>query len=183
MQRLQPTFHPRLVYLILLCGLVGCGGGVSDLPDEQPTDNTPANNEQTGEASGEDANNSTDPGSNTGATTNSPGASVPLANAGSDQYSYVGASITLNGSASSDADGDELSYHWSLDGQPTGSNARLNNPDSATPTLIADQAGHYLISLEVSDGAHLSNIDSVTINVATGSLITAIARPISPVMG
>ena len=36
----------------------------------------------------------------------------PVANAGPDQSAELGSPVTLNGSLSSDADGDALSYEW-----------------------------------------------------------------------
>ncbi len=52
-------------------------------------------------------------------TENSP----PVANAGPDQSVFVGTTVTLDGSASSDADGDPLSFLWSLTG-PAGHRPR-----------------------------------------------------------
>ena len=57
--------------------------------------------------------------------------------------------ITLNGSASSDANGDPLTYSWSLTTKPAGSAAVLSNPTSVSPTFTVDRAGNYVAQLIV----------------------------------
>lgn len=89
---------------------------------------------------------------------------APLAHAGADRGVTTGDSVTLDGSASSDADGDALTYSWTLDSVPSGSSARLNNAGTVTPDFSADIDGDYQISLTVSDGSVDSTPDSVTIN-------------------
>ena len=64
----------------------------------------------------------------------------------------VNALVQLNGAASSDVDGDLLSYHWSLIGLPSGSLAALNNPGAVNPTFTVDTPGTYVAQLIVNDG-------------------------------
>ena len=88
---------------------------------------------------------------------------APVANAGPDQGGKApGSLITLNGSASSDANGDPLTYSWSLN-TPVGSAAVLANPTSARPTFTVDRDGDYVVQLIVNDGTVNSAPDSVTI--------------------
>ena len=94
--------------------------------------------------------------------------SAPVANAGADQSAYVGNTVTLDGSGSTDADGDSLTYSWSFTNKPSGSTAILSDTTSVNPTFTVDKAGTYVVSLTVSDGS-LSSTDTVmisTLNVA-----------------
>ena len=89
---------------------------------------------------------------------------APVANAGPDQSVYVGDTVTLNGSGSSDPDGDLISYSWAFTSAPPGSTATLNNPTLLKPSFTVDKAGTYVISLTVNDGKLSSPIDTVTIS-------------------
>ncbi|HYP09658.1 MAG TPA: PKD domain-containing protein [Bryobacteraceae bacterium] len=89
--------------------------------------------------------------------------STPVANAGPNQTVAAGNTVQLNGSASSDADGDLLTYAWLLKTKPAGSNAALSNTSSVNPTFIADKAGAYTVELTVSDGKSTSAADQVQI--------------------
>ena len=115
--------------------------------------------------------------------------SAPIANAGADQNVTTGSTVTLNASASSDADGDMLEYAWSFQALPNGSSATLSSSTSVTPFFIADMDGEYIVRLTVTDGTATSTADTVSIlassansapvavagnnqNVTTGSLVT-----------
>src|SRR4030042_236185 len=87
----------------------------------------------------------------------------PVANAGPDQTVTVGTNVQLNGSGSTDVDGDPLTFSWSFTSIPAGSVATLNNPSSVNPTFIADEQGDYIVELIVNDGFGNSAPDTVTI--------------------
>jgi len=89
----------------------------------------------------------------------------PVANAGPDQAVAVGETVILNGIASSDAESDPLTYHWTLITAPVGSTTTLNNAATVTPTLVADQKGDYVIELIVNDGYDDSLPATTTITV------------------
>ena len=93
--------------------------------------------------------------------------SPPVANAGPDQNVSVGATVSLNGSGSSDVDGNPLTYSWSLISVPPGSGATLVNPTAVNPTFVADMPGTYVVQLIVNDGLVDSAPDEVVIS-ATG---------------
>ena len=90
----------------------------------------------------------------------------PVANAGLNQSILVGANVTLDGIGSSDADGDLLSYSWSLTTVPDGSTAVLSDSTVVSPSFVADLAGDYVAQLIVDDGTDISAPDSVTIMAA-----------------
>ena len=94
---------------------------------------------------------------------------APVADAGPDQAIYVDDHVTLDGSGSTDADGDIITYSWAFTSIPLDSTAFLDDPTSVNPTFIADIAGTYVVNLVVNDGALDSEADTVsisTINVA-----------------
>ncbi len=82
----------------------------------------------------------------------------------------AGTQVVLDGSASSDPDGDALSYSWSLD-TPSGSNASLSDPSAEKPTFTPDVGGDYVAGLEVSDGdATASSSETITAQTSTVQL-------------
>lgn len=91
----------------------------------------------------------------------------PEANAGEDQSVAVGETVLLDGSASSDPNGDALTFGWTLVSKPDGSTASLADADTATPSFVADLAGEYEVMLVVSDGT-LSDDDTVVITANGG---------------
>lgn len=89
---------------------------------------------------------------------------VPLANAGPDQTKRVTQTVTLDGSASTDADGDPLAHTWSFTSKPSGSQAVLNGASTASPSFVLDVNGDYVVRLVVNDGFVNSDLDTVTIH-------------------
>jgi RHS repeat-associated protein len=94
------------------------------------------------------------------AVTNDP----PVANAGPDREGIVGTTINLDGSGSSDPNGDQITYQWALFSSPSGSIAAINNPTSKTPSITPDLPGTYTIQLVVNDGQLNSAPDTVLVN-------------------
>ncbi len=90
--------------------------------------------------------------------------SKPVANAGSDQTILVSQTVALDGSASSDVDGDPLSFFWSITSKPQGSTAALDDPTAAQPSFAVDLFGNYVVQLIVNDGQVDSDPDTVTIS-------------------
>lgn len=63
----------------------------------------------------------------------------------------AGATVQLDGTDSSDPDGDDLTFTWSLD-VPSGSSASLSDASDPAPSFTADVVGDYTATLSVSDG-------------------------------
>ncbi len=102
---------------------------------------------------------------------------APTAYAGHDQTVAQGATVQLDGSGSSDPDGDDLDYRWSS----VGNVVTLTDRTTATPTFTApSSASTFVISLTVVDDGNLFDMDNITITVpalpVAKDLVTATVR-------
>ena len=94
----------------------------------------------------------------------------PTANAGSNQEVASGATVTLDGSGSTDPESDSLTYSWTKIAGPT---VQLSNNGDVQPTFTAPTGPATItLRLEVNDGTSTST-DSVT--------ITVLAPPLPPI--
>ena len=93
---------------------------------------------------------------------------APVADAGPDQQVVLGAAaVQLSGVGSFDADGDSLTYQWTLLSRPALSTAGLSVEGRAEQVqLDVDLAGIYVVGLVVSDGRLDSAQDVVQVRVA-----------------
>lgn len=94
----------------------------------------------------------------------------PVAHAGAGQSTTTGSVVSLDAAASSDPDGDRLTYSWSFISRPIGSLSVLAGATTATPTFVADLSGVYTLGLVVHDGKVSSATASVTITASRPSL-------------
>lgn len=94
--------------------------------------------------------------------------SAPVANAGAAQSVLTGATATLNGTGSTDANGDTLTYSWVLSA-PTGSSAELTSSTESQPSFLADISGTYVASLIVNDGKVNSVVSTTRVTAATAN--------------
>lgn len=76
----------------------------------------------------------------------------PVADGGGNQDVLAGDAVFLNGSGSTDANGDSLTYSWSFVSRPAGSTATLTGTNTYMTSFTADEAGTYVVSLVVNDG-------------------------------
>lgn len=68
--------------------------------------------------------------------------SAPVAQAGRDRAISVGNTVHLDGSASSDFDGDRLGYSWTLTSKPAASTGHPLRPEHPLPDLRGRLGGH-----------------------------------------
>lgn len=95
----------------------------------------------------------------------------PIANAGPDQSVEIATLVALDGSGSSDANGDPLTYHWGMD-VPWNSSAVLSDVSAVNPTFTPDKAGTYTLYLAVHDGTEYSLYSDI---VRVTASVTAVA--------
>jgi hypothetical protein len=88
---------------------------------------------------------------------------APSAHAGLDQTVFVGATVALDGTGSTDTDGDQLSYRWSFVSAPEGSVPVLSDDTSVKPSFELYLPGTYRLQLVVNDGVADSAPDTVEI--------------------
>mgnify|MGYP002737363302 CR=1 FL=1 len=95
---------------------------------------------------------------------------APVANAGTDQSVVVGALVSLDGTTSSDANNDALTYTWSFLSRPANSVASLSSATAAKPSFTADLAGTFVLGLTVNDGKSSSaNTAVVTVTASAAN--------------
>ena len=91
------------------------------------------------------------------------GNAPPAANAGAPQTVAPGDSVTLDGSASSDPNGDSLTYLWQQTGGVT---VTLSNTTAVSPTFTAPSAAGVLtFTLTVTDTGGLTDTAATTVTV------------------
>ncbi|MFL0799330.1 MAG: hypothetical protein K6L80_02685 [Agarilytica sp.] len=95
----------------------------------------------------------------------------PVADAGDDAVASVGDIIALDGSNSGDADGDDITYLWSIVGASDG--VVLTGEATATPSVEVLAFGDYEIQLTVNDGELDSEADRVSIIASNESPIAS----------
>jgi chitinase len=94
---------------------------------------------------------------------------APVANAGMDQLVTTGATVNLDGTLSKDANGDRLSYTWTLLTKPAQSTAVLTSSFLGTTGFRADLSGTYEVRLSVNDGKVDSLANDLISIVAAGN--------------
>jgi PKD repeat protein len=83
----------------------------------------------------------------------------------------------LDGTGSTDPDGDSLTYAWQVVEKPEGSNPKLSAADSPSPTFTPDMPGDYKIQLVVTDAGGLASLPDYVIVSSVNSKPVADAGP------
>ncbi len=76
---------------------------------------------------------------------------APIADAGPNTTATVGVLKTLDGSASSDPNGDPITYLWTVIEIPAGSSVVVSGLDTVSPSFTPDVVGLYVFRLVVRD--------------------------------
>jgi hypothetical protein len=101
--------------------------------------------------------------------------SPPVADAGPDQFEFIGDSATLLGTATDD-DGDAITaWQWAVETSPPGSTPLLFDPFSAQTFFESDTVGDHVLSLIAFDGTDWSLPDTVVITYVLNVAPTAVA--------
>ncbi|MGH8580899.1 MAG: Ig-like domain-containing protein [Gammaproteobacteria bacterium] len=95
---------------------------------------------------------------------------APAANAGPDANAVTGQPVALDGSGSSDPNGDTITFSWRFLSVPSTSglvDTDIVNATTPAPSFTSDIDGAYELELTVTDPGALSDTDTVIITAAT----------------
>ena len=90
---------------------------------------------------------------------------APIADAGAGQEIQVNVEVSLDGSSSTDPEGDSLTYQWTQEGGPR---VMLIDSDQAVASFSAPSQGRYVFRLSVND-RELEHFDEVTFIAYSGA--------------
>jgi hypothetical protein len=109
---------------------------------------------------------------------------APTANAGGPYTIAEGQQLQLNGSASSDFDGDTMSYLWKINGSGSFSGQSPAIPWSTLESMgLGDGSASLTASLQVTDSYGASSTSSATVTLNNAAPTASIAGPSSATVG
>ena len=95
---------------------------------------------------------------------------TPTAHAGPDGAGQAGVQVTLDGSSSSDPDGDPLTYRWGFKSLPTGSslvNADIVDRYTTAAKFTPDVGGIYELRIVVIDDSGAQAVDTMSFDACS----------------
>lgn len=93
-----------------------------------------------------------------------------------DNAVFVREFVQFDGSGSSDADADPLTYTWSFVTMPKQSKAAFSDPSAVSPSFIPDVPGTYVVQLVVND--YKTDSTPKTVTIEADQLKILIERPV-----
>ena len=93
------------------------------------------------------------------------------ADAGPNQSAQVGATVSLDGSASKDSDNKPFIHQWAITQKPTASTATLTNSTTTKPSFVPDQTGEYEVELTITNGRNKSSDKVVVVAIPTQAIL------------
>lgn len=96
------------------------------------------------------------------------GNAAPIADCGDNVTARVDERVDLDGSGSTDPEGAELDYQWSVSSVPSCSGlgaTDIYNSTTVNPSVVPDCEGVFVVGLAVNDGGNWSPADFCTITV------------------
>ncbi|MFC0168160.1 PKD domain-containing protein [Pseudoduganella danionis] len=107
------------------------------------------------------------------------GGQVRAGAAGADASATVGSDVLLSGAGSTDAEGDALSYNWTIVSKPSTSALVLGASSGAQVTVKPDVGGTYVFNLKVTDSKGASSEQHATLLVDNSAPVSAIVVSVS----
>lgn len=105
-----------------------------------------------------------------------PADQAPSAVVSSDPFARVGATVLLDGSGSTDPEGEALTYRWTVLAAPSDSAAVLDNVTAAQPSFVPDVAGDYQFVLRVTD-THGNSSTSRVVTLQAADWVVSSTEP------
>ncbi|MEO6759785.1 MAG: PKD domain-containing protein, partial [Saprospiraceae bacterium] len=106
------------------------------------------------------------------------GNGAPIADAGGDKIGATAGTITLDGSASYDPDGDPITFQWQ---QVAGPSVALNNAATSVATFTAAEGQSYVFRLTVKDDQGAQGVARATVTVKAPLTVRILRFTANPV--
>lgn len=89
----------------------------------------------------------------------------PIADAGNNMKVIVNSKVTLDGSNSSDPNGDDINFIWNIWEKPKNSSIKMDNIQQKIVSFIPDVTGYFIFKLTVTDKYEETSEDFISVYV------------------